>query len=55
MALHHGGRGPGHLSRWAKAASEPAPAELSRLLQEDGASLIVLEDDSGNLKLEESI
>lgn len=44
MAVHHGGRGPGHTSRWPKAAGPPSPSiQLSAsTVAEDAATNTVI-------------
>lgn len=47
MVVKHGGRGPGHLSRWPKAASGASDGHPgSKLMLENETDAILLEGDA---------
>ena len=54
MVLRHGGRGPGHISRWPKAVGGGAPSTFT-VLDSDGNSfspgLAVLDSDGNSFNV----
>ncbi len=52
MSVHHGGRGPGHISRWTAAAgaSYPAMSSVRALVEADGGDvdIVFIGDSIGN-------
>jgi len=51
MAVHWGGRGPGHMSRNSAPNHAPPPAS-GKVLLENNTDAILLEDGTGTLQLE---
>lgn len=45
MAVHWGGRGPGHLSRWTRAANDNEPGSMDFSSPDNSGLLVLLMED----------